>query len=502
MIKLNITREEVRDEQRLFELMRKALQLHLLQVQDSISEDKKFYKGELPNETYTINKAKYICDMATEMFIGVLPDITTYSDKERERKKLLDFNKQLKINGFSKEIYNVGLNSSITGAGYLLVYTEEGDTFPRYASLDPEFTNVVYDNHVKEKPIFAFTLVKETEYVMNNEVWYYRIYLYTDEMFYTLRTKSTTDLVVFADTMNVMGEEEVSVALPHNLSGVPIVEFKNNELMYGDARPVYELIKGYNKLQNDRLKNVDDVVKYVLMLKNVRVGNEEEQSTFNSLLKNQRVLALEGDNVDAKFLTNPLDQTQLQQLADDFEVQIHNIARVPNFNSPEFAQNSSEPALKLKLKGFLDLAKEKERQFTSALSDIIAMTLDFVERIGGRTSAKLLFDMNDIEIEYSHALPSNDYEKITQFQALNQMRLLNPRIALQQLSWINNVDEYLNGVEVLDDQQQEMLRNGGNNATNRERQQNAQVVASEVDNDVANLQGQGQNLIEDNESDE
>jgi len=499
MIKLNITKQEVQDEQRLFELMRKALQLHLLQNENTIIKDKRFYRGELPNQTYTINKAKYICDMATEMFIGVLPDITTYSNKERERKKLLDFNKQLKINGFGKEIYNVGLNASITGSGYLLTYTEEGDKFPRYASLDPELTNVVYDNHVKEKPIFAFTLVKETEYVMNNEVWYYRIYVYTDRMFYTLRTKSTTDLVVFADTMNVLGDEEVSSGVPHNLSGVPIVEFKNNELMYGDARPVYELIEGYNKLQNDRLKNVDDVVKYVLMLKNVRIGNEEEQSTFNSLLKNQRVLALEGDNVDAKFLTNPLDQTQLQQLADDFEIQIHNIARVPNFNSPEFAQNSSEPALKLKLKGFLDLSKEKERHFTSALSEIIAMTLDFVERIGGRTSATLLFDMNDIEIEYSHALPSNDYEKITQFQALNQMRLLNPRIALQQLSWIANVDEYMNGIEVLDDNQMEMLRNGGNNETNRARQREARTDVANVDNDVADLQGQGQNLVESDE---
>jgi hypothetical protein len=155
--------------------------------------------------------------------------------------------------------------------------------------------------------------------------------------------------------------------------------------------------------------------------------------------------------------------------------------------------------LKLKLKGFLDLAKEKERHFTSALSEIIAMTLDFVERIGGRTSATLLFDMNDIEIEYSHALPSNDYEKINQMVALNQMRLLNPRIALQQLSWIANVDEYLNGVQVLDDNQMEMLRNGGNNETNRERQREARTDVANVDNDVADLQGQGQNLVEENE---
>jgi len=282
--------------------------------------------------------------------------------------------------------------------------------------------------------------------------------------------------------------------VPHPFGVVPLVEFKNNALMTGDARPVYELIKAYNVLQNSRIQNVEDMVKYVLMLKNVRVGNEEEQENFTNMLKNHRVLALEGDNADAKFLQNALDQSDLQRLVDDIDSQIDMISRVPNFNKAEFAQNSSEPALKLKLKGFLDLAKEKERFFSSALSEVVGMTLNFLERFGGRDGAKYLFDMNDIEIEYSHNLPSNDMDKITQLVSLNTLGLLNPRVALQELSWIKNVDEYLDGIKPIGGDQLANMANGGNNETNRLRQMMAANEPSEVDNRLSATQGVAQTL--------
>jgi SPP1 family phage portal protein len=494
MIKLNFTREQIRNEVTFLEAIREALTLHAINVQQVILEDKNFYIGKYPNVTTTINKAKYIVDMATEMFIGDLPDITTYSEKEKERKKLIEFNKRLKASDFAKELYDVGLNASKTGSGYLLVYTEDGVNFPEYASLDPELTNVVYDCSVKEKPLFAFTLLKQTEFSFNSKIEYYRVYVYTDEYFYDLRTVSVNDLTISNQLplLNFVGD--LTQVVPHPFGVVPLIEFKNNELLFGDARPVYELLKSYNVLQNSRIQNVEDMVKYVLMLKNVRVGNEEEQENFTNMLKNHRVLALEGDNADAKFLQNALDQSDLQRLVDDIEAQIEMVSRVPNFNSAEFAQNSSEPALKLKLKGFLDLAKEKERYFSTALSQVIAMTLGYLERFGGREGAKYLFDMNEIEIEYSHNLPSNDMDKITQLVSLNTLGLLNPRIALQELSWIKNVDEYLAGVVPMGGEQMANLANGGNNATNRQRQMMATTDPSEVDNQLANTQGVAQTL--------
>jgi SPP1 family phage portal protein len=493
MIKLNYSKEQLRDDSTFVEVIRKALELHTLDVINKVSEDKQFYQGDLPNVLYKVNIAKKIVDTATEMFIGDLPDFTTYSEQERERKKLIEFNKKLKISDFGKELYDVGLNASKTGSGYMLVYTEVGDTFPRYVSLDPQLTNVVYDTSVKPKPLFAFTLLRQTEYNNNSKYEYYRVYVYDDTKFYNLRTVSVNDLSI-ANTLPLYSIEGQAEITDHQLGEVPIIEFKNNELMFGDARPVYGLISAYNTIQNARIQNVDDQVKYVLMLQNVRVGNDEEQEQFVSMLKNNRVLAIEGDNANAKFLTNPLDQSDTQNLLDNIYQNIESVSRVFDFNRPEFAQNASEPALKLKLKAFLDLAKEKERFFSSSLSVVLGITLSFVERFGGREGQKYLFDMNDIEIEYSHHLPSNDMDKITQFVSLNQLGLLNKRYALQQLSWIHNVDEYLSEVEQPMGQQEEMIANGGNNETNRQRQLLAGTNPNEVDNVLANAQGVAQNL--------
>lgn len=491
MIKLNITKQDIQDPNQFATILRSALEHHLINVVQKIKEDKQYYMGELPRVEYVINKVKFICDMATEMFIGEVPDFTTYSEKEKQRKSLIEFKKKIRSTGFNKEIYNAGHNASITGNGFILVYTEEGDEFPRYASLDPEFTNVVYDNHVVERPIFGFTIVQQVEVLPNSQSnAYYKVFVYTDEFMYELRTISTGDLTI-STQIPPYGEIDTlsRQVIRHNFKFLPLIQIKNNEHELGDARPTYKLIDALNSLHNDRLKNVKDVVNYMLMLKNVRVGNEEEQENMVELIKKYRLLPLEGENVDAKFLTNPLDQTSLQKLNDYTEGLIHKIARVPDFNASEFAQNSSEPALKLKLKSFLDLAKEKEREFTGALSHIIELTLDFVSKFGGRNGNKYLFDMNDIEIEYSHALPSNDYEKITQFVSLNQMGMLNPNVALQQLSWIKNVDEYLMGVKVAP-----TTPNVGNNATNRERQMLATTDGSKIDNDLANAMGKAQTL--------
>jgi 7,8-dihydro-6-hydroxymethylpterin-pyrophosphokinase len=87
------------------------------------------------------------------------------------------------------------------------------------------------------------------------------VYVYTDEYFYDLRTVSVNDLTISNNLplLNLINESTKIVEHPFGI--VPLIEFKNNVLMYGDARPVYELLKAYNTLQNSRIQNVEDMVK-------------------------------------------------------------------------------------------------------------------------------------------------------------------------------------------------------------------------------------------------
>ena len=67
-------------------------------------------------------------------------------------------------------------------------------------------------------------------------------------------------------------------------------------------------------------------------------------------------------NVDAKFLTNALDQAQLQKLADNIKDLIHFISRVPDLSGIDFSQNASDPIIKIKTKPLLVIQLLKSRQ--------------------------------------------------------------------------------------------------------------------------------------------
>ena len=106
------------------------------------------------------NLVKPLCDTATSTFLGRVPDIVSNgSDKEKER--ISKFTLTQKHNDFEEEIYDAALHGSISGSGFLCLYNEEGDSFPHYRSLDPRYTNVVYDCSVAMKRLFAYHIYFE-----------------------------------------------------------------------------------------------------------------------------------------------------------------------------------------------------------------------------------------------------------------------------------------------------------------------------------------------------
>ena len=238
---------------------------------------------------------------------------------------------------------------------------------------------------------------------------------------------------------------------------------------------------------------------YLLFIKNARIGDEKEAEQAIDLIKNHRVLPLEGDNVDAKFLSNPLNQTDIQKLADDFKNVIHYITHIPDFMSVDFTQNASDPVLKAKTKPLLDLCLEKEKWFNKGYMEVLDLTLDFVQRYDSKLYSKIKFDLDNIDLVYTHTLPSNDTDMVNNIVNLGNQGLLNPRIALQGLSFIPNVDDYMKGVETYNeyvDKRKKVNENNnkGLNQTNLERQNSNPQVKEQMDNKENFVKGKSQDL--------
>ena len=412
---------------------------------------------------------------------------------------------QQKHNDFEEEITDAALKMSITGSGFLALYANEGDTFPHFRSLDPRYTNVVYDCSIAMKRQFAYHIYYDASSNLGVKGAYVCIIYTKDKMyaFYTPQISIPTKMAfqVYPFQLFLINGAELSYVTYHGFKDIPIYEFMNNKECISDCKPALSIMELYGELQNNRFQNVDDIINYLLVIKNARLGDDDETDKAINLIKNNRVLPLAGENTDAKFLSNPLNQKDIQTLSYEFKNLIHYITHIPDLTSDEFTQNASDPILKMKTKPLLDLCMEKEKWFNKSYIPMLETILDFVEKNDKVLFGKIRFDINNIDLVYSHTLPSNDRDMVNNIVNLTNAGLINPRIALQGLSFIPNVDDYLVGVKEWNEYVDKRKENNKNenikaNDINLQRQNQKPQTTDQEDNlDNATI-GQGSKVSE------
>ena len=476
--------------------------IKLMALQKALYESKSdipFINKKLKSLGLEHNMIKPLCDTAAETFLGRVPDIVTNgSDKEKTR--ISKFSLTQKHNDFEEEIYDVALQMGIVSSGFLCLYNDVGDSFPHYRSLDPLYTNVVYDCSIAMKRLFGYHIYFET----TSSGGRYVCIIYTKDKMYAYYTSQMSipykmTFAVYPLNLFLINGVQYAFASEHGYKDIPIIEFINNKQCISDCKPALVQIALYTGLQNNRFQNVADIMNYLLFIKNARLGDEKEAQEAVNLIKNDRVIALEGDNVDAKFLSNPLNQTDIQKLADDFKKEIHYITHIPDFTSVDFTQNASDPILKAKTKPLLDLCLTKEKWFNKGYMQVLDLTLDFVKKNDKKLYEQIKFDLENIDLVYTHALPSNDTDMVNNIVNLGNQGLLAPRIALQGLSFIPNVDEYIKEAKeyntYIDNRKKQNQNNNiGNNPTNLERQNSNPQDKSQQDNLRNFIKGKSQDL--------
>lgn len=481
--------------------------IRLMNLQKEMYEAKngervKFIRNAKRTEAY-YNLLKPLCDTATSTFIGRVPDIVSNGGKE-EVSRISKFTLIQKHNDFDEEITDAALQMSITGSGFLALYADTGDVFPHYRSLNPLYTNVVYDCSIAMKRLFAYHIYFDARSGEDYTNGRYVCIIYTKDKMYAYYTPQISiptkmAFAIYPYNLFLIGGSQLSYVAPHGFNDIPIYEFMNNKECISDCKPALSVIELYCELQNDRFQNVDDIINYLLVIKNARLGDEEETQKAIDLIKNNRVLPITGENTDAKFLSNPLNQKDIQTLASEYKDLIHYITHIPDFTSVEFSQNASDPILKIKTKPLLDLCKEKEKWFNRSYLPILESTLDFVRRNDKQLYEKVKFKIDNVDLVYSHTLPSNDTDAVNMIVNLNNAGLCNPRVLLQNVSAIPNVDEYLKGMfeynEYVDKRKQNREnKNIKANDTNLERQNREPQTKDQQDNMVNATRGEGQKV--------
>ena len=467
-------------------------------------EKVRFFTKAKRSEAY-YNLMKPLCDTSTSTFLGRVPDIVS-NKGERESERISKFSLMQKHNNFEEEIADVALQMAITGSGFLGLYADEGDTFPHYRSLDPLYTNVIYDCSIAMKRLCAYHIYFDASSGDGYVGGRYVCIIYTkDKMFayYTPKISLPVKVAfsVYPLQLFMINGSELSYVAEHGFTDIPIYEFRNNKECIGDCTTVLSIMELYSALQNNRYQNVADIINYLLVIKNARVGDEKETQAAIDLIQNNRMLPLEGKDSDAKFLSNPLNQTDIQTLATEYKDLIHTITHIPDFMSKEFTQNASDPVIKAKTKPLLDLCLEKEKWFNQSYLPMLETTLNFVKQNDKNLYEKVKFDIDNVDLVYSHTLPSNDTDMVNNIVNLKNSKLLDPRVALQGLSFVPNVDDYIKGVkewnEYLDkDEENKKNNNSGVNETNLSRQNAKPKTNDRLDNKKNATIGDSQDITE------
>lgn len=283
----------------------------------------------------------------------------------------------------------------VGGAGYKMtlpnqLWQKDGDEppFNVYAP-DPRTTFVVYGNDVDERPLMNVTYANRK----NGDV---EFTVYTHNYVYTYKYGVSTPVV----EVNPLGM-------------LPIVEYAAPDYL-GIFEPVIPLVDALNALQSNRM---DDVAQYINSFLAI-LGAQVDEDTYKKLEEWKMLCLPEG--TDAKYLSSPMSQSDVQTLKDDLYQAILTICGVPNRNG---GSSTSDTGQAVELRDGWSSAETRAKDIETAFKAAEKEHLKVVLRIMRDTVGTNL-KLSDIEAHFTR----RNYENIaTKSQVLIAM-LNNPWI--------------------------------------------------------------------------
>lgn len=332
------------------ELLNKFLGLHSQQVTGRYKKLHDAYKSDheilhqkskasyKPDNRVVVNFPKYIVDTMNGFFIG--NPIKTTADNEDVAKYveyLEQYNDQDDNNAELSKI------CSIFGSGYEMYYLDESSELC-ITYLSPIEAFMIYDESIIERPLFFIRRYVDYE---NNEWGSISDGSYVRHFAVTGGTKWTDEWTA------------------HYFDGVPATEYIENEERQGIFEPIMTQVNAFNKALSEKANDVDYFADAYIKILGALVDQEGLQ-----FIRDNRIINLTGEDAEkivVEFMAKPSNDEGQEHLLDRLERLIFQISMVANISDEEFG-NSSGTALKYKLQAMSNLAKTKERKFTSGMN--------------------------------------------------------------------------------------------------------------------------------------
>ena len=313
----------------------------------------------------------------------------------------------LNYNDVKQEDSNYLQDALVYGCAYEIAYIDEWGKH-RFKTLDPK--NVI--------PIYDDTLDQDLVYCIR--FWSNKI---ADKDFYIVEVYSQSDIKTYKSDMGFQTFELVKEE-PHYFGMVPITVFELNNDRVSIFDQVMTLQDAYNNLLSSEVDDFQSFCDAYLVMKG-GMGTDQEDLAD---MKRNRALLLDSD-ADASYLTKNISDTQIQNMLNNINDNIHKIANSPDFNSDKFMAQTGI-AMRFKLVQFENASSAIEAEMRKALQ----RRIELICAIGNIKGDNLSFD--DVKITFTRNLPTNLTETA---QVVNSLRgLVSDQTLLSLLPFVED----------------------------------------------------------------
>jgi SPP1 family phage portal protein len=252
--------------------------------------------------------------------------------------------------------------SGIAGRGYRLLYIPEGRNEIRVKQL-PASETVVYTDDSLGESIYAMRYWDITDITYGNAGHKQR----------QKRTKvewyDREIVTIYLD--DGRGNYAKIGEFPHLFSGVPIIEFLNNEEGLGEAEKVLDLIDAYDTVISATTSEIEQLRLAYLALKG-HVGKVDDDTLKK--LEQTGILPLASDG-DAKFVTKDVSVEGIKVLLDEIRTNIYEFSRGIDL-SRDYGGDLRVIGWQVALLNLENSCKVTERKFKRALREQYRMITD------------------------------------------------------------------------------------------------------------------------------
>lgn len=365
------------------------------------------------NEKLVINKASQIVDIHVGYCFG---NPITYvqrgkveddarkpqTSSDDDNKYIAMINKMMAEQGKARKDVELARDFMICGLGYQMVWKNEKKTqySPfKITNLNPRTTFMVYKNDAFREVLMGCTYIVHADGSLTAT-------MYTPTKCFKLSKFVTSDNTYqgLEETPNILGE-------------IPIVEFEHVDRM-GVFEKVISILDKANVLNSDRINDVAQHVQSLLWLHNCLIDDEKRKQLVDG--DGVIVTKSNGDGKEAKieYLSQVLDQSQVQTFADFLFRQVEEITSTPSWQ--EASGGSTTGAMQLS-NGWQSLelsAKSVEQNFAEPENQILRLVAKVIELDDRKYTNIKNVDVSDIE---PHFTRNKNYDLLSKTNSLATM---------------------------------------------------------------------------------